>query len=303
MKALVLSIASGMLAVGLVAWQTALPQVLTDSYDKLAKAPTLTVTYTEQEIGGAKTEYKLALSKPNLFKLSNADGFVESDGKMLYSYKKEKNTYTQVPLTDDVVAAFAKRHEVYGWASFLLKKPDSDILAAKLGTAKIVKGHDVQPVDLVFKTPNLTATLSIDSKLGIPRAYDYKKGQKDYLVIASDIVVGENPAPADQFAFNPPQGSTKVDPDEVESSFADVLTLMQNNCLPCHGAARRSAGFELDNYQGIAASVTPGMAAGSMLIKALRGDGVDLMPRGRAPLTEAQIKSVEKWINDGAKNG
>lgn len=293
----------GFLACGLVliaaAWQSALPDPLQGDIDKLAAAKSLKVTYTLRVVGEAPGDYKLTLSKPNLFDLETPTGFVISDGSNVYSYTKATNTYTKAATDDPAIAAFLAKTEVTGWAAFFSKKPADDFKSATGAADKTVKGVDVHVVDFVSKDGKVSGSLFIDEKLGVVRGYSLKKDSKDYLALADNVVVGTDVISDDKFAFNAPAGATMA--AAAQGEFGPVQTLLSANCMPCHSADNHRAGLNLTSYEGISAAVTAGDAANSLLVKSLYGNGVDQMPKGRDPLSADQIKVVEKWVNDGAK--
>src|SRR5262249_8639708 len=78
-------------------------------------------------------------------------------------------------------------------------------------------------------------------------------------------------------------------------------------CVTCHGAARSSAGLRLDGrrfaLQGgsSGAVIVPGNSEKSRLMLRLRGlGGGPQMPKGRAPLTAAEIALIGAWIRQRA---
>lgn len=89
-------------------------------------------------------------------------------------------------------------------------------------------------------------------------------------------------------------------------SSADVMNVLSSNCLPCHSAGVAKEELELDTLEGLMNGsehgdvVLPGNSADSLIVKALRGDGVDQMPYEKDPLSEADIKLIEEWIDAGA---
>ena len=94
---------------------------------------------------------------------------------------------------------------------------------------------------------------------------------------------------------------------ETVATASDVMVILNNNCMPCHMGAAAKEELHLDTIEGLMAGsehgamVVPGDAAGSQLIKNLRGvDGAERMPYARDPLAEADIKLIEDWINAGA---
>ncbi|NOZ06249.1 MAG: hypothetical protein GXP41_07860 [Chloroflexi bacterium] len=94
---------------------------------------------------------------------------------------------------------------------------------------------------------------------------------------------------------------------------ADVFPLLQARCAgQCHNpqAAAAMGGWDATTYDALmgtgkhAPVVQPGDPAGSLLLQKVRGtqpEGVR-MPLGGAPLSEAEIRTIESWIAAGAKN-
>ncbi len=100
-------------------------------------------------------------------------------------------------------------------------------------------------------------------------------------------------------------------PDEQVSEVVftrDVLSVLKATCNSCHGEEKQAAGLRLDSYEAMMKGssagevIVPGKSAESELIGRLRGEGgVPQMPMGFRPLSEEQIKTIEKWIDEGAK--
>ena len=88
----------------------------------------------------------------------------------------------------------------------------------------------------------------------------------------------------------------------------DVLPILQENCHECHGAKKQESSLRLDNretalkggYHGT--TIEAGDPAASLLLEVITGQHADLprMPKGRDPLTEAQISIISTWIERGA---
>ncbi len=292
---------AGALLVVAAARQANLPSPLAGHYQKLADAKGITLTFTSQVIGEAPADYHLELSKPAEYKLSYPSGFVTSDGKTVTTYNKDKNEYSQEPATADTLKAFLARPEVLGWAPLLAKNPTDSVLVAKLGSPRNVKGSPTTQVDVAMKDKGGNGTLYIDDKLGVVRGYDWKLGEKEYLVTATDIAVSPDALPDADFVFVAPDGAKLVEQQKSGSLFAGVSDLLSASCMPCHSAQSQRAGLDVTSYDSIVATVTPGDPANSLLVKALRGNGARKMPQGRPSLSEDQIQLVEKWIAAGAK--
>lgn len=92
--------------------------------------------------------------------------------------------------------------------------------------------------------------------------------------------------------------------------FAAIAPLFQQYCVVCHSGADAVLGLRLDSYEGVLAGssrgpvVRPGNAAGSELIRRLRGESLPRMPLTGPPfLGEAEIARVAAWIAAGAPRG
>lgn len=94
---------------------------------------------------------------------------------------------------------------------------------------------------------------------------------------------------------------------EAQKFHSDVLPILRGECFRCHGD-KESGGLRLNDrelaieggYSG--AAIEPGDADASELMARIRSDEEDLrMPPTGSRLSKAQIKTLEVWINDGAK--
>jgi outer membrane lipoprotein-sorting protein len=291
-------LAAGVFLLG-AAWQTNLPAPLASHFEKLTAAKALSVTYTGRIVGEAAVPYQLSMAKPNLFKLTTPDGFVLSDGKKLYTFTKKDNSYTEAPLDDATLAAFAQRPEVFAWAGFLSKAPASEITAAKVGAQRTIQGNKVTEVELGLKGEGRSANLYLDPKVGIARGYTLKTGGKDYLVLASALETPETKV--EEFAFVAPAGAKKTEA-ATAVTFAQVNAILSSSCMPCHSAQNRRGQVDLTTYEGVLASVTPGDGKGSRLVRSLHAPGMRRMPKNRPPLTDEQESVIVRWIDAGAKN-
>lgn len=288
-------------SLGILGWQTPLPDLLTVDFAKLGAAKTLDVKYTLILNGDPQGKYELQLGKDRMFKLTQPTGFIVSDGQTVYTYTKATNTYTKTPLSDAELVKFEKRPEVLAWAPFFQKHPEDQIDQAVPGEEHTMSQHRVKDVGYTIKNSKDTVILMIDANAGVPRGFQVKSNKGEYRGVATDLDLGDAPAPADVFAFVAPSGATEAAAAASAPTFGQVEQLMTDNCLPCHNSANQKAGFDLTAYEGVVAACTPGDHANSLIIKALRGNGADQMPKGRAPLSEDNIKLIEQWIDNGAK--
>jgi hypothetical protein len=108
-------------------------------------------------------------------------------------------------------------------------------------------------------------------------------------------------------------GATAADPPQV-SFKKDVQPLLQASCLECHskeGKGTQKSGLLLDSYEHLMQGtkygpiVDPGQAVNSVLIQVVEGKQIDpsiAMPHGGHRMSEASIKVLRDWVNQGAKN-
>ncbi len=87
----------------------------------------------------------------------------------------------------------------------------------------------------------------------------------------------------------------------------DIHTIIAEKCLACHSAEKRSGGLSLATYSDVldggrsGAAVRPGNSAGSLIMQRLTGATAPQMPFGLPPLSDAEIKTIRTWIDEGAR--
>ncbi|MGV3613972.1 MAG: PSD1 and planctomycete cytochrome C domain-containing protein [Fimbriimonas sp.] len=103
----------------------------------------------------------------------------------------------------------------------------------------------------------------------------------------------------------PAAGAPKKAPKKA--TYADVAPILKAHCNSCHSGTNLKAGLDLATVKGLKAGgingdlVVPGKPAKSLLLARVKGHGgKPMMPLGFAPLTAAQIKTIEDWIASGA---
>ena len=86
----------------------------------------------------------------------------------------------------------------------------------------------------------------------------------------------------------------------------EVLPILRQNCITCHGPKEQKNGFRLDRRKdamrgGTIAMIGPGNADGSRLYQKLIGShfGPQMPPTGALPA--AQIATIKAWIDQGAE--
>ena len=88
-------------------------------------------------------------------------------------------------------------------------------------------------------------------------------------------------------------------------SWETVGPIFSAYCTGCHGGTAPRAGLDLRTYATALAGSNGGpvMIAGdpdaSLLMQRIRGQILPQMPRGRAPLSEAEIAWIAAWITAG----
>ncbi len=106
-----------------------------------------------------------------------------------------------------------------------------------------------------------------------------------------------------------PAHGPAVDTAKVQQYQHDVLPVLQENCLRCHGGMNHRAGYNMSTraaalaggHHGVA--IVPGKPDDSLLIKLIGPgpypDDIKPMPL-KGKLTDADIATLRKWVADGA---
>jgi hypothetical protein len=91
----------------------------------------------------------------------------------------------------------------------------------------------------------------------------------------------------------------------VEFFESKVRPILVNNCYNCHSANTNArGGLRVDDRNGLVnggnsgPAVVPGSPDESLLIEAVRYEGLEMPPKKR--LSEEEVATLEKWIKDGA---
>lgn len=77
--------------------------------------------------------------------------------------------------------------------------------------------------------------------------------------------------------------------------------IFKTTCVTCHGPGNMQAGVDLSTYAGVLNVVSKYSASTSILYNQVVGPNPK-MPLGGTPLTAAQVKDIQDWINLGAAN-
>lgn len=296
-----LSFVAGVLG---VAWglQSGLASPLDGHLQTMAGANSFQATVNVQTIGGGVATYTLTYAKPNMMRIEGPDGSVSSDGTLMTTYQKRENMYMQVPATMDGILKAVGKSDLFVWSAFF--NPDFAKLfkSTKPGATRNLRGNQVTEVAFTMANERDGAgTVYVDTKTGIARGFGIKVGDKDLLVMATDLRSGSAAMTAADFTFKVPAGAQKVEEIKPAATYAQVSQILRSSCLPCHAGDRITAGVNTTTYAGVMAMVTPGDPAASRLIRSVKGIGMQRMPKDRAPLSAEQIATLEQWIKDGAK--
>ena len=101
---------------------------------------------------------------------------------------------------------------------------------------------------------------------------------------------------------------------EPVSYSKQILPILQTHCLKCHnsnGEGFKASGLNMETYAGLMAGtkfgpvIVPGNALSSTLVRLISGkaDPAITMPHGGMQLMKDQeIKTIENWIDQGAKD-
>ena len=106
-------------------------------------------------------------------------------------------------------------------------------------------------------------------------------------------------------------GSRAAGPASGDVSFGrQVLPIFSQTCMPCHAGGTAAKGnYDVSGYAGVMGNgsdsipnVIPGHADSSTLYRRLNDTLPPRMPKFRPALNATQLSTIQKWINQGAKN-
>jgi mono/diheme cytochrome c family protein len=107
-----------------------------------------------------------------------------------------------------------------------------------------------------------------------------------------------------------PAGPKPKEPGEV-SYYRDVRRLFQQHCQGCHQPAKPQGGYVMTSCADLLKKgdheqpgVVPGHPEQSLLVEQItpQGGKRPAMPRGKDPLSAAEVELIKKWISLGAKD-
>ena len=112
---------------------------------------------------------------------------------------------------------------------------------------------------------------------------------------------------AAQAAASPAQPRPPVRAGRLVDYEREIKPILSENCLECHSQDKRKGGLSLANYGDVldggkdGAVVRPGNSARSLMIARVKGEIGDQMPLDELPLSDAQIATLQRWIDQGAR--
>jgi len=82
----------------------------------------------------------------------------------------------------------------------------------------------------------------------------------------------------------------------------EVMPILRQNCVPCHGPAQQSSGMRLDRRSVVLGrrGVVPGSSENSFLYHRISGNDFGLQMPPTGPLRPEQIQTIKTWIDQGA---
>jgi hypothetical protein len=166
---------------------------------------------------------RVQLSRPDKLRVARTGGYTDVeivfDGKMLTVNNKDHNNFAQVESSgsiDQLIDLLREKHQIAAPGADLLLSQAFDVMMADVIDAEHIGQGIIEGVEcehLAFSNLDTDWQIWIEAgALPIPRKY----------VITSKAVTGapqytlrikewKTELPADTFAFNPPQGATKID--------------------------------------------------------------------------------------------
>jgi len=170
------------------------------------------------EINGLRSQYSIALKKPNLARLDEPKQLIVADGKNIVTFNKRENTYFKEAETDETLQALFTPSEVKVWGGFF--KPNAYQPATSKDLGAVTRGTlNFNQVSATDAAGAVTTDYFLDPGDKIVRQvetnYVHNGDKATFLLRTSDLQLNAD-VKADAFSFAPPDGSNEI-------SLADVL--------------------------------------------------------------------------------
>jgi WD40 repeat protein len=114
---------------------------------------------------------------------------------------------------------------------------------------------------------------------------------------------------ASSLVADPPKDKEKAT-DRPVSYYKDVRPILQQACQGCHQPARPQGGYVMTSHADLLKAgdsgkqgVTPGKPDGSEVVRQITPVREKAaMPKGRPPLSSAEVALISRWVSEGAKD-
>lgn len=101
--------------------------------------------------------------------------------------------------------------------------------------------------------------------------------------------------------------TTIASTEPAPSYVREVLPILQGKCLACHSGAAKMGNLVMDSYDTLmkggahGPAIVPGKGSESRIVLMLQGKLQPRMPFNSTPLSDAEIETIRRWIDAGAK--
>lgn len=203
--------------------------------DSMAAAQSFSAKYNVQVIGASASEYSVAFSKPNMARIETSDSITVADGKTIFIYNKEDNTFIKKNQTEAELLGLFSNMEISFWKPFF--KPDcvtayagSKDAGTKTRGGKTLNVVNVQADPKGETTMKLYTDTSDNSLKQGEITTNSPKGSESTVVIVTESSMN---APSDLFAFKAPSGAKEIEatmtkPGEFTTDFWAALALAKS---------------------------------------------------------------------------
>lgn len=244
-------IASGVIAVGLVALALAAPPApLADHVYKVNKADTLDVTYTSTLMGSATRTVHASFKKPNMARIESPEMVITADGTTMTTYNKMDNSFMK---QDQSAANLAKAFDsldLQVWQVFFDENALNQLTAVRAAGNITRGGQQMKVVEAMQGRNVIKLFLDRSNVLRQAEIIDNSGTRPVSTLINVTAMSTEAQFGADAFAFTAPSGAKEIDanaytgewiiddlPKAIEMSKATgkiiMIDAMASWCGPC----------------------------------------------------------------------
>lgn len=79
---------------------------------------------------------------------------------------------------------------------------------------------------------------------------------------------------------------------------ADILPVLQSNCISCHSTTLTQGNINLETYPSLSAAIASGKFSGAVNHQS----GFSPMPKGGGKLSQCNLEKINHWISIGYPN-